>query len=121
MGFNLHQNIKSKINTGGLVIETFGQLGWFFLEKFLLELKWWYQVQWFKSPDNEREEFPLSQHLVEKSWERTEESWVSAALGQYSLGTVVMGQCGLGTVQSWDSGHGTVQSWDSSLGTVVLG
>ena len=34
LGVNLHQNIKSEVNTGGLVIETFGQLGWFFFGKF---------------------------------------------------------------------------------------
>ena len=74
------------------------------------------------------------------------QSWDSAVLGQYSLGTLILGQwswewscdSGLGTVVlghwsrdsglgivvlgqwSWDSGLGT-QSWDTSLGTVVLG
>ena len=41
---------------------------------------------------NEREEFPLSQHLVAKSWDNTEKSWDSTVLGQHSLGTVVLGQ-----------------------------
>ena len=101
----------------------------------MLELKWWYQVQWFKRPDNEREKFPLSQHLVEKSldsteesWDSTEESWDSTVLGQYSLGIVVLGQyqavlgqwswdSSLGTVVLGQCSLGTVQSWDSSLGT----
>ena len=82
-----------------------------FLGKFLLELKWWYTVQWFKSPHNEEEE-------------------ILQVLGQYrrSLGTVKSGD-GLGAVQSWDGavlGQSwaravLVRSWDSGLGTVVLG
>ena len=99
-----------------------------FLEFFLLELKCGYQVQWFKSPDNEREEFPLSQHLVEMSWNSTEESWDSTVLGQYSLGTVVLGQYqeALGQYRALGQyGLGTVvlgqSSSYSSLGTVPRG
>ena len=112
----------------------------FFWKTFLQELKGRYQVQWFKSPDYEEEEFLLSRHFFAKSWDSTEEvlgqcslgtaqSWDNTVLGQYSLGTV-LGQRSLGTVQSWDSGlgtvlghrsHRTVQSWDSGLGTVNLG
>ena len=58
--------------------------------------------------------------ITEESWDSglgTVRSWDSAALGHYSLGTVVLGR----TVQFWDSRLGTVQSWDSSLGTAVLG
>ena len=117
-----------------------------FLGKFLLELKWWYTVQWFKSPHNEEEEILLSRHLVTslgtvpkksldsavwgrswdgavlgQSWARAVlvQSWDSTVLGRYGLGTLVLGQW------SWDSGLGTVVlghwSWDSGLGIVVLG
>ena len=113
------------------------------LGKFLLELKWWYKVQWFKNPHNE-EEILLSRHLVTSLGTVSKKSWDSAVLGHYSLGTV-LGRCSLGTVlgqssfgtilgqyslvtvRSWDSAvlgqrsHGTVQSWDTGFGTVVLG
>ena len=29
---------------------------------FILEVKWWYQVQWFKGPNNEEEQIRLSHH-----------------------------------------------------------
>ena len=115
-----------------------------FLGKFLLELKWWYTVQWFKSPHNEKEEILLSRHLAtslgtvpKKSWDSAvwERSWSSAILGQ-SWDSAVLGQSWDGAVlgqswaravlvRSWDSGLGTVVlvqwSWDSSLETLVLG
>ena len=97
----------------------------------LLELKWWYKVQWFKSPYNEEEEILLSRHLVtshgtvpKKSWDSAVwgRSWDGAVLGQSWDGAVlgqswaraVLGQCSLGTVRSWD---GTVLG-RYSLGTV---
>ena len=116
-----------------------------FLGKFLLELKWWYTVQWFESPHNEEEEILLSRHLVtspgtvpKKSWDIAVwgRSWSSAVLGQ-SWDSAVLGQSWddavLGQswaravlVRSWGNtalGHWSWGSgfWDSSLGTVVLG
>ena len=111
-----------------------------FLTKFSLELKWWYTVQWFKSPHNEEEEILLSKHLLtslgrvpKKSWNSAVwgRSWSSAVLGQ-SWDSAVLGQSWDGAflgqswarailVRSWDNtvlGH---WSWDSGLGTVVLG
>ena len=75
-----------------------------FLGKFLLELKWWYTVQWFKSPHNEEEEILLSRHLVTSLGTVPKKTWDSAVWG-LSWGSAVLGQ-------SWDS-LGTVQSWDS--------
>ena len=109
-----------------------------FLGKFLLELKWWYTVQWFKSPHNEEEEILLSRHLVtslgivpKKSWDSAVwgRSWDGAVLGQSwarsvlvrSWDSTLLGRYGLGTVQSWDGAVVGHWSWDSGLGTVVLG
>ena len=96
---------KREINTGGV---SFWPLRLGFWE-FLLELKWWYTVQWFKSPHNEKEEVLLSRYLVAKYCDSTEE-----VMGQCSHGIVLV-RCSLGTVQSKDSGLGTVQSWDSTV------
>ena len=102
------------------------------LGKFLLELKWWYTVQWFKSPHNEEEEILLCRHLVtslgtvpKKSWDIAVwgRSWNSAVLG-HSWDSAVLGQSWDGAVlgQVLDqSSLGTTQSWDIDLGTVVLG
>ena len=94
------------------------------LGKFLLELKWWYTVQWFKSPHNEEEEILLSRHLVTSLGTVSKKSWDSAVLGQFWDGAV-LGQRSLGTTQSWDTSLGTVilgvWSWECGLGTLVLG
>ena len=106
----------------------------------LLELKWWYKVQWFKSPYNEEEEILLSRRLVtshgtvpKKSWDSAVwgrswdgavlgrswdiivlgQSWDGAVLGQ-SWARAVLGQCSLGTVRSWDG----IVLGRYSLGTV---
>ena len=101
----------------------------------VVKLKWWYTVQWFKSPDREEEEILRSRHLVtslgtvpKKSWDSAVwgRSWSSAVLGQ-SWDGAVLGQSWARAVlvRSWDTGLGTVVlgqwSWDSGLGTVVLG
>ena len=111
-----------------------------FLGKFLLELKWWYTVQWFESPHNEEEEILLSRHLVtspgtvpKKSWDIAVwgRSWSSAVLGQ-SWDSAVLGQSWddavLGQswaravlVRSWGNTAFGHWSWGSGFGTVVLG
>ena len=52
------------------------------LGKFLLELKWWYTVQWFKSPHNEEEEIRLSRHLVTSLGTVPKKSWDIAVWGR---------------------------------------
>ena len=144
--FKLPETTKGREIQGGQYLKLLAiKIG--FLGKFLLELKWWYTIQWFKSPHNEEEEILLSRHLVtslgtvpKKSWDSAVwgRSWRSAVLGQ-SWDSAVLGQSwdslgpeqswyGLGTVQSWDGtvlgqcSLGTVRSWDGAvLGRCRLG